>query len=64
MAAAGQLMLQTSTGASNPLPVLVLPDDIMNHYKSDLRRINICVIGFHWQGAKVVFHGLEQIRFT
>jgi len=61
MAAAGRLMLQTSAGALNPLPVLVLPDDIMNHYKSDLRRIHICVIGFHWQDTQAVFSGLEKI---
>lgn len=63
MAAAAKLMLQTSAAAVNPVPVLVLPEPEKSHYEPDLRRINISVIGFHWQKEKAVFTGLEKIRF-
>jgi hypothetical protein len=63
LAAAGKLLLQTSAAAVNPLPVLVLPEDKMSHYEPDLSKINISVIGFHWQEEKAVFSGLEKIRF-
>ena len=63
LAAAGKLLLQTSDAALNPLPVLVLPEDKMSHYAEELERINISVIGFHWQEEKVVFSGLEKIKF-
>jgi hypothetical protein len=62
-AAAAKLLLQTSAAALNPLPVLVLPEDKMNHYEQELKRINISVLGFHWQGEKVVFSGLGKIKF-
>jgi hypothetical protein len=29
-----------------------------------LQRINISVIGFHWQEEKVVFSGLDKIKFA
>ena len=48
-AAAGKLLLQTSDAALRPHPVLVLPEDKMSHYADELERINISVIGFHWQ---------------
>ena len=35
----------------------------MSHAQ-ELRRINISVIGFHWQEEKVVFSGLEKIKFS
>jgi hypothetical protein len=63
LAAAGKLLLQTSAAAVNPLPVLILPEDKINRYEPELRRINISVIGFHWQEEKAVFSGLEKIRF-
>ncbi|MBN1365821.1 MAG: hypothetical protein JW976_13510 [Syntrophaceae bacterium] len=62
MAAAGKLIIQTSAAALNPLPVMVLPEDKINHYEQELRRINISVIGFHWQEGRAVFSGLEKIR--
>lgn len=64
MAAAAKLMLQTSVAAVNPVPVLVLPEAEMSHYEPDFRRINISVIGFHWQENKVVFSGLDKIKFS
>jgi hypothetical protein len=64
MAATGRLLLQTSAAAVNPLPVLVIPEDKISHYEPDLRRINISVIGFHWQEEKAVFSGLHEIRFA
>lgn len=64
MAAAGRLLLQTSIAAVNPEPVLVLPEDIVRHYASDLRRINISVIGFNWQEERAVFSGLERIKLS
>jgi hypothetical protein len=63
LAAAAKLLLQTSAAALNPLPVLVLPEDKMSHYEQELKRINISVIGFHWQEEKVIFSGLEKIKF-
>src|SRR5664280_1277722 len=63
LAAAAKLLLQTSAAALNPLPVLVLPEDKINSYAQELQRINISVIGFHWQEEKVVFSGLEKIKF-
>jgi hypothetical protein len=63
LAAAAKLLLQTSAAALNPLPVLVLPEDKMSHYEQELKRINVSVIGFHWQEEKVVFSGLEKIKF-
>ena len=63
LAAAGKLILQTSAAAVNPLPILILPEDKKNHYEPELRRINMSVIGFHWQEEKAVFSGLEKIRF-
>jgi hypothetical protein len=64
MAAVGRLLLQTSAAAVNPLLVLVIPEDKISHYEPDLRRINISVIGFHWQEEKAVFSGLHEIRFA
>ncbi|MCX5850264.1 MAG: hypothetical protein NTW65_12570 [Deltaproteobacteria bacterium] len=65
LAAAAKLLLQTSAAALNPLPVLVLPEDNVNGYAKELRRINISVIGFHWQEEKkVIFSGLEKIKFA
>jgi hypothetical protein len=64
LAAAAKLLLQTSAAALNPLPVLVLPEDKMSHYEQELKRINISVIGFHWQEEKVVFSGLEKIKLS
>ena len=64
LAAAAKLLLQTSAAALNPLPVLVLPEDKINSYAQELQRINISVIGFHWQEEKVVFSGLERIKFA
>ena len=63
LAAAARVLLQTSATALNPLPVLVLPEDKVNSYSKELQRINISVIGFHWQEEKVVFSGLEKIKF-
>ena len=62
LAAAGKLLLQTSAAALNPLPVLVLPEDKASHYGEELKRINISVIGFHWQEERVFFPGLENIK--
>jgi hypothetical protein len=64
LAAAAKLLLQTSAAALNPLPVLVLPEEKMSHYEQELKRINISVIGFCWQEEKVVFSGLEKIKFA
>ena len=64
LAAAAKLLLQTSASALNPLPVLVLPEDKMSHYEQEFKRINISVIGFHWQEERVVFSGLEKIKFA
>jgi len=64
LAAAAKLLLQASAAALNPVPVLVLPEDNMSHYEQELRRINISVMGFHWQEEKVVFSGLEKIKFA
>lgn len=61
MAAAGRLLMQTSAAAVNPQPVAVLPRDIKETYAEALHRINISVIGSHWQENKVVFSGLEKI---
>jgi len=63
LAAIGKLILQTSVAALNPLPILVLPEEKMSHYEQELKRINISVIGFHWQEEKVVFSGLGKIKF-
>jgi hypothetical protein len=63
LVAAAKLLLQTSAAALNPLPVLVLPEEKINHYEQELKRINISVIGFHWQGERVVFSGLGKIKF-
>jgi hypothetical protein len=64
MAAAGRLLMQTSAAAVNPLPVAVLPLDIKETYAEALHRINISVIGFHWQEDKIIFSGLERIKFA
>jgi hypothetical protein len=64
LAAAAKLLLQTSAAALNPLPVLILPEDKVNSYAQELQRINISVIGFHWQEEKVVFSGLDKIKFA
>lgn len=63
MAAAAKLILQTSATAVNPSPVLALPEAEKRQYEPDLRRINISVIGFHWQENYVVFSGLDKIKF-
>ena len=63
LATAGKLILQTSAAAVNPLPVLVLPEDKVDSYAKELRRINISILGFHWQEERVVFSGLEKIKF-
>ncbi len=63
LAAAAKLLLQTSAAALNHFPVLVLPEDNISHYEQELRRINISVIGFHWQEERVVFSGLGKIKF-
>jgi hypothetical protein len=63
LAAAGKLLLQTSVAAVNPLPILVLPEEKINQYETELRRINISVIGFYWREENAVFSGLEKIRF-
>jgi hypothetical protein len=64
LAAAAKLLLQTSAAALNPLPVMVLPEDKMSHYEQELKRINISVLGFNWQEERVVFSGLERIKFA
>ena len=64
MAATGKLLLQTSAAAVNPHPVLVLLEDNIRHYEQELKRINISVIGFHWQEEKAVFSGLEKIKLA
>ena len=63
LAAVAKLILQTSAAALNPMPVLVLPEEKMNHYEQEFRRINISIIGFHWQEERVVFSGLEKIHY-
>ena len=63
LAAAAKLILQTSAAAVNPLPVIVLPEEKMIHYEQELKRINISIIGFRWQEERVVFSGLEKIKF-
>jgi hypothetical protein len=35
----------------------------MSYYEQELKRINISVIGFRWQEERVVFSGLEKIKF-
>ena len=61
-AATGKLLLQTSDAAIRPHPILVLPEDKISHYAEELQRINISVIGFHWEEEGVVFSGLEKIK--
>jgi hypothetical protein len=61
LAAAGKLLLQTSVAAINPLPVLVLPEYRLSYYEQELKRINVSVIGFHWQNEKAVFRGVEHL---
>jgi hypothetical protein len=61
LAAAAKLLLQTSADIGNPLPILVLPEDKIDDYEQELQRINISVVGFSWQGEKVVFSELEKI---
>jgi hypothetical protein len=62
LAAIGKLLLQTSSAALNPLPVLILPEEKISHYEQELKRINISVMGFHWREEKVAFSGLEKIK--
>lgn len=64
LAAAGKLLLQTSAAAVNPLPVLVLPEYRLGHYEQELMRLNIAVIGFHWQNEKAVFQGFEKLNLS
>jgi hypothetical protein len=64
LAAAARVLLQTSAAALNPLPVLVLPEEKINSYAQELQRINISVLGFRWQEERVVFSGLERIKFA
>jgi hypothetical protein len=64
MAVAGKLLMQTSAAAVNPQPVAVLPLDIKEMYAEEFHRINISVIGFHWQEDKIIFSGLERIKFA
>ena len=61
-AATGKLLLQTSDASIRPHPVLVMPKDKISHYADELQRNNISVIGFHWEGEKVIFSGLEKIK--
>lgn len=63
MAATGKLLLQTSTAAVHPLPVLVLPVEKTAHYEQELQGMNIGVVGFQWEEEKAVFCGLEMIGF-
>jgi hypothetical protein len=60
LAAAGKLLLQTSAASPNPLPVLVLPEYRLSYYEEELKRINVSVIGFHWQNEKAVFRGMGK----
>jgi hypothetical protein len=60
LAAAGKLLLRTSAASPNPLPVLVLPEYRLNFYEQELKRLNVFVVGFHWQNEKAVFQGLEK----
>jgi hypothetical protein len=62
-AATGKLLLQTSDAALRPHPVLVMPEDKIIHYAEEFQRINISAVGFHWQEEKVIFSGLEKIKF-
>jgi len=64
LAAAGKLLLQTSVTAVNLLPVLVLPDYRLSYYGQELKRLNVSVIGFHWQNEKAVFSGLEKLSLS
>ncbi|HNY49241.1 MAG TPA: hypothetical protein PLV50_00210 [Smithella sp.] len=64
MAAVGQLLVQTSAATVKPLPVLVLPLEILRHYEHELQRINMAIIGFLWQNEKVIFSNLEQMTFS
>jgi hypothetical protein len=63
LAAAAKLILQASAAAVNPLPILILPEDKIESYAKELQRINISIISFHWQEEKIVFSGLEKIKF-
>lgn len=63
-AAAGKLLLQTSDAAIRPHPVLVMPEDKISHYADELQRNNVAVIGFRWQEDKVVFSGMQNIKFS
>jgi hypothetical protein len=64
LAASARLLLQTSAVAVHPRPVLVLPQEAVSRYEQELKRINISVIGFHWQALKVIFSGLDKIDTT
>jgi len=62
LAAVGKLIFQTTVGALNPLPVLVLPEERREHFTRKLRRINISTMGFHWKQDQAFFSGLEKIK--
>jgi len=55
LAAVGKLIFQTTVGALNPLPVLVLPEERREHFTRKLRRINISTMGFHWKQDQAFF---------
>ena len=61
LAAVAKLILQASIPAVTPVPVLVVPEDKADIYARQMNRLNISLAGFQWQGAKIVFSGLDKI---
>ncbi|MGV8056964.1 MAG: hypothetical protein AB2L12_02860 [Smithellaceae bacterium] len=62
LAAAANLLLQTTSDKSDPLPILILPEEKMIAYAQRLRQIGIIIIGFCLEDDRIIFPDLGKIR--
>ena len=62
MVAAAKLLLQKTTRTVHPSAMLLLPEDKMEQYAHQMRRLHIDVLGFRVEGEKIFFPDLGKIR--
>lgn len=62
LAAAAKLLLQAANGQSNPVPVLIAPEEQSAKYAQLLQKAGITVIGFCLADDRIIFPDLGKIR--
>ena len=62
MAVTAKLLLQKAVQTGHPSALLLLPEDKVEQYVHQMRRLHIDVLGFRVEGEKILFPDLEKIK--